>query len=162
MDYKTDILIIGSGITGCALSRELSGYQASVTVLEKGSDIAEGATKANSGIIHAGYDAMPGSLKAYYNVLGSSMYPSLCSQLNIPYKRCGALVIALDENESKSVEALKKRGESNGVENLSLIGKDERWLTEELKRKNYDTAKLFCVTANADGNLFVVEEQKRK
>lgn len=125
MDYKTDILIIGSGITGCALARELSGYQASVTVLEKGSDIAEGATKANSGIIHAGYDAMPGSLKAYYNVLGSSMYPSLCSQLNIPYRRCGALVIALDENESKSVEALKKRGESNGVENLSLIGKDE-------------------------------------
>ena len=125
MDYKTDILIIGSGITGCALARELSGYQASVTVLEKGSDIAEGATKANSGIIHAGYDAMPGSLKAYYNVLGSSMYPSLCSQLNIPYRQCGALVIALDENESKSVEALKKRGESNGVENLSLIGKDE-------------------------------------
>ena len=108
-----------------ALARELSGYQASVTVLEKGSDIAEGATKANSGIIHAGYDAMPGSLKAYYNVLGSSMYPSLCSQLNIPYRRCGALVIALDEKESKSVEALKKRGESNGVENLSLIGKDE-------------------------------------
>ena len=125
MDQTADIIIIGSGITGCALARELSGYKTSVTVLEKGSDLAEGATKANSGIIHAGYDAVPGTLKAYYNVRGASMYPSVCRELNIPYKRCGALVIAFDENERESVEALKKRGERNGIRHLSVIDRNE-------------------------------------
>ena len=125
MDHKADIIIIGSGIIGCATARELSGYQASVIVLEKESDLAEGATKANSGIIHAGYDAIPGTLKAYYNVRGASMFPSICRQLNIPYRRCGALVIALDENESETIVSLKERGESNGVNHLSVIGRNE-------------------------------------
>ena len=77
MKTKSDILIIGAGITGCCVARELAAYNASVIVLEKESDIAEGATKANSGIVHAGYDAAPGSLKAYYNVRGASIYPGL-------------------------------------------------------------------------------------
>ena len=84
---QTDILIIGAGITGTALARELSRYHVSVTVIERGADVAEGATKANSGIVHAGYDAVPGSLKAYYNVLGASMYPGLCRELGIPYRQ---------------------------------------------------------------------------
>ena len=71
MKHESDILIIGSGITGCAVARELSRYAASVTVLDRGSDIAEGATKANSGLVHAGYDAVSGTQKAYYNVRGA-------------------------------------------------------------------------------------------
>ena len=73
---QTDILIIGAGITGTALARELSRYHVSVTVIERGADVAEGATKANSGIVHAGYDAVPGTLKAKYNVLGAAMFPA--------------------------------------------------------------------------------------
>ena len=72
-----DIIVIGSGITGTALSRQLSRYRASVLVLDSKADIAEGATKANSGIVHAGYDAVPGTKKAYYNIRGASMYSSL-------------------------------------------------------------------------------------
>ena len=83
MKTKSDILIIGAGITGCCVARELAAYNASVLVLEKESDIAEGSTKANSGIVHAGYDAVPGSLKAYYNVRGASIYPGLCSSLGL-------------------------------------------------------------------------------
>ena len=93
MHSDTDILIIGSGITGCAVARELSRYNAGIIVLEKESDIAEGATKANSGIVHAGYDAVTGSRKAYYNIRGAAMYPELCAALHLPYKQCGALVI---------------------------------------------------------------------
>ena len=80
-----DILIVGAGITGCAAARELSRFRASVLVLDRGSDLAEGATKANSGIVHAGYDALPGTKKAMYNVRGSAMYAELCASLGVPY-----------------------------------------------------------------------------
>ena len=90
MASESDILIIGSGITGCAVARELSRYKVSVTVLEMGNDVAEGATKANSGIVHAGYDAVPGTKKAYYNVRGAAMYPQLCSALNVPFRQNGS------------------------------------------------------------------------
>ena len=75
--FTTDILIIGAGVTGCSVARALSRYAgASVLVLDRGADVAEGATKANSGIVHAGYDAVTGTLKAKYNVRGAAMYPS--------------------------------------------------------------------------------------
>ena len=90
MKESVDILIIGAGITGCATARALSAYRASVLVLDRGSDLAEGATKANSGIVHAGYDAVPGTKKAYYNVRGAAMYPGLCASLGVPYSRCGS------------------------------------------------------------------------
>ena len=125
MHSESDILIIGSGITGCAAARELSRYSASVTVLERESDVAEGATKANSGIVHAGYDAVPGTRKAYFNVLGAQMYPELCAELGVPYRQNGSLVIALDEAGRQTVEKLKARGEQNGVYGLSMIERDE-------------------------------------
>ena len=125
MASYSDIVIVGSGITGCAVARELSRYDASVTVLDKGSDVAEGATKANSGLVHAGYDAEPGSKKAYYNVLGASMYPDLCAALSVPYRRNGALVIALEEQDRATVEELKDRGERNGVSGLEILEKDQ-------------------------------------
>ena len=124
MHTESDILIIGSGITGCALARELSRYSASVVVLERGSDVAEGATKANSGIVHAGYDAHPGTLKAHYNVLGAAMYPELCKELGVPYRQNGSLVIALSPSDRETIIKLKERGEINGVKGLEILERD--------------------------------------
>ena len=125
MEYSSDIIIIGSGITGCAVARSLSGFRCSVLVLERESDLAEGATKANSGIVHAGYDAVPGTKKAYYNIRGSAMYPGLCMEFGVPYRRCGSLVIGFDEQDRKTIEMLKNRGETNGVPELSILERKE-------------------------------------
>ena len=124
MNSLTDILVIGSGITGCAVARELSRFNASVAVIDRGSDLAEGATKANSGIVHAGYDAVPGTKKAFYNVRGAERYESLARELGVPYRRCGALVLAFDGEDLKTLEALKQRGETNGVKGLEILGRD--------------------------------------
>lgn len=125
MLHKSDILIIGSGITGCALARELSRYSSSVTVIDQAGDIAEGATKANSGIVHAGYDAQPGTKKAYYNTLGTAMYPGLCRDLCLPYIQNGALVAAFSESERQTLQNLMERGIKNGVDGLQIIDQDK-------------------------------------
>lgn len=125
MIHKSDILIIGTGITGCALARELSRYTSSVVAIDQADDISEGATKANSGIVHAGYDALPGTQKAYYNTLGTAMYSGLCRDLGLPYKQNGALVVAFSVSERQALQNLKARGEKNGVPGLQLIEKDE-------------------------------------
>lgn len=121
----SDILIVGAGISGVSLARELSRFNASVAVLDRACDVAEGATKANSGIIHAGYDAVPGTLKAIYNVRGSRLYASLCSQLSVPYRKCGALVIGFEEADRDVLRMLLDRGKRNGVEHLSLLSREE-------------------------------------
>ena len=123
--FHPDILIVGSGITGVSIARELSRYDVSVTVIDRGNDIAEGATKANSGIVHAGYDALPGSRKAYFNVRGAAMFPDLCKALSVPYRKCGALVIGFDEQDHKMLEILFHRGIQNGVKGLRLISRRE-------------------------------------
>ena len=125
MNSEYDVLIIGSGITGCAVARDLSRYEASVVVLEAADDIAEGATKANSGIVHAGYDAVPGTKKAYYNVRGAAMYPDLCKKLNVPYKKNGSLVIAFSEEDRATIRNLYDRGIQNGVKGLQILDHDE-------------------------------------
>ena len=121
----TDILIIGAGITGTALARELSRYHASVLVLEKSFDVAEGASKANSGIVHAGYDAVPGTKKAYHNTRGAAMYPALCKKLAIPYKQCGSLVLAFSNEDCHVLDTLLERGKANGVPSLRLLDRPE-------------------------------------
>ena len=121
MHTESDILIIGSGVTGCSLARELSRFEASVTVLDRESDVAEGATKANSGIVHAGYDAAPGTRKAYFNVRGAAIFPALCAELGVPWRRNGSLVIALNEGDRSTLLALKERGEKNGVKGLEIL-----------------------------------------
>ena len=123
--HVSDILIIGAGITGTSVARELSRYQCSVSVLDRGSDIAEGATKANSGIVHAGYDAVPGTKKAYYNVLGSRMFQRLCDSLSVPYRKCGALVIGFNEQDRQTLQGLLARGRKNGVPGLRLLTPEE-------------------------------------
>ncbi len=96
MNESYDIIIIGAGVTGCAIARELSRFDCKVLVLEKDEDVCCGTSKANSGIVHAGYDAKPCSLKAKMNVRGNEMMRSLVSDLDIPFKQIGSLVVCTD------------------------------------------------------------------
>ena len=123
--FYSDILIAGSGITGVSLARKLSRYNVSIIVVDRADDIAEGATKANSGIVHAGYDALPGTRKAYYNIRGAAMFSSLCESLSVPYRKCGALVIGFDIQDRETLEKLYDRGIQNGVKGLRLLNREE-------------------------------------
>ena len=120
-----DIIIIGGGVVGCAVARLLSRYDASIALLEGGSDVADGASKANSGIVHAGFDAKPGSLKAKLNVEGARMYPELCAEVDAPYGRPGAMVLAFNEDERPTIEKLYQQGIENGVPEIRIIEHDE-------------------------------------
>lgn len=120
-----DVVVIGAGIMGAAVSRELSKYNLNVVVLDKEHDVSNGTTKANSAIIHAGYDAKEGTLMAKYNVAGSEMFEDLCKEIDAPYKRTGSYVLAFSEEERKHVEQLYARGVANGVRELEILEKDE-------------------------------------
>ena len=119
-----DVIVIGAGVVGCLTARELSRYNLRTLVLEAGGDVAEGASKANSAIVHAGFDAKPGSNKAKFNVLGNRMFENVCKELKVPFKRNGSLVLAFSEEESKSLEDLKSRAAENGVP-VEIIGQEE-------------------------------------
>ena len=121
----SDIIIIGGGVVGCAVARVLSRRRASVTVLERAADVAEGASKANSGIVHAGFDAKTGTLKARFNVEGSKMYKKLCAELGVPYRQNGALVLAFSNEDRETVGRLLAQGAANGVEGLRIVERDE-------------------------------------
>ena len=121
----SDILIVGGGVVGCAVARALSKRRASVTVLERGCDVAEGASKANSGIVHAGFDAKTGTNKARFNVEGSKMYAILCAELGVPYRQNGALVLAFSNEERDTVARLLAQGAANGVDGLRIVERDE-------------------------------------
>lgn len=120
-----DIVIIGAGVVGSAVARELSRYKASILVLEKGNDVSVGASKANSGIVHAGFDAHPGTLKAKYNVLGAAMFEKMSRELDFPYVKNGAMVLNFDESKTDALEELLRQGEENGVKELKIISGDE-------------------------------------
>lgn len=120
-----DVAIIGAGIVGTSIARELSKYDLSCVVIDKSNDIANGSTKANSGIVHAGYDAKEGTLKAKFNVLGSEMYEGICKELDVPYKRNGSLVLAFSDEDMKHIEMLYNRGLKNGVRELEIIDKNK-------------------------------------
>ncbi len=120
-----DIIIIGAGVSGAAVARELSRYKRDILVLEGKSDVCEGTSKANSGIVHAGHDALPGTLKAYFNAKGNRMMEQLAKDLDFPFHRNGALVLAFEEEGEKDLLKILKRGEENGVEGLSIIGPEE-------------------------------------
>ena len=111
---KYDVIVIGGGVVGTAVLRSLSAYKARVLLLEKASDVATGASRANSGIVHAGYDAEPGTKKAYFNVKGAAMFPDLTAALHVPYKMVGSLVAAR-EGGLPALEELKSRADKNGV-----------------------------------------------
>ena len=120
-----DVAVIGAGIVGCAVARELSRYKLSAVVLEKYAEISTGSSEANSGIVHAGYDPEPGTLKARFNVEGARMYPELCRELHVPYEQTGALVVAYSDDEVATLRKLLERGIQNGVEKLRIVSQPE-------------------------------------
>lgn len=122
---KFDAIIIGAGVVGSSIARELSRFDADVMILERASDVCEGTSKANSGIVHAGYDAKPGSLKAHFNVQGSQMMEQLSKELDFAYKRNGSLVLCFNEEEVEKLHELKARGEANGVKDIEILTGDE-------------------------------------
>lgn len=169
-----DAIIIGAGVIGAAVARELSRYQCSILVLEKGEDVCVGTSKANSGLVHAGFDAKPGSMKAKYNVQGSLMMEELCRKLDVPYERNGALVLAFSGEEKETLKHLKKQGEKNGVRDIAILEKEqlmekEPALSKEAEAALYaPTAALVCPflltialaeNANVNGTEFLFDKE---
>lgn len=120
-----DVAIIGGGVVGGMLARTLSAYKLKICILEKENDVAMGASKANSAIIHAGFDAEPGTLKAQLNVKGSEMMERTAKELGVKYKRNGSLVVGFNDEDKKKIEELYERGIKNGVKELSILDSDE-------------------------------------
>ena len=118
---KADVIIIGAGIIGTCIARFLAKYKLNIVLVEKEADVGFGTSKANSGVIHAGFHDKPGTLKANLCVAGNSMFDKLCKELNVPFKRCGALLIALKDEELGILEELKIQGEKNEVPGLKII-----------------------------------------
>jgi glycerol-3-phosphate dehydrogenase len=122
---RYDVVVIGAGVNGCAVARELSKWKRRVAVLERALDVCEGTSKANSGIVHAGHDAIPGTLKAKLNVLGNERMEALSGELDFPFKRNGSLVLSFDTDGLSVLEELKMRGEKNGVAGLRILKREE-------------------------------------
>lgn len=122
MPEQLDVVVIGGGVVGCAVAYTLSQYHGRIAVLEKENDIATGATRANSAIIHAGYDPLPGTLMAKLNVEGCAMAPGLCAQLDVPYEAIGSLVVSFSPEDDATLKTLYDRGIQNGVPGLELLG----------------------------------------
>lgn len=120
-----DVVVIGAGVSGCASARELSRYDLKVCVVEREEDVCCGTSKANSAIVHAGYDAENGSLMAKLNVEGSQMMEELSKELDFHYKKNGSLVVCLHEEERGNLQKLYERGVKNGVKDLRIIERDE-------------------------------------
>ncbi|HPS70330.1 MAG TPA: NAD(P)/FAD-dependent oxidoreductase [Candidatus Cryosericum sp.] len=141
-----DVVVIGAGVVGCAAARELSRYRLSVAVCEQGAEAGQGgATKANTGIIHAGYDPAPGTLMARMNVRGNALYTDLCHDLGVRLERAGTLVVALSQEDRPYLDALLARGRANGVPGLCLVGHDELMKLEPNVNHQADSA-LFAPT----------------
>lgn len=128
MEKLFDIIVIGAGVSGAACARELSRYQAKILVLDKEEDICCGTSKANSAIVHGGFDAEPGTLKAKLNLRGSEMMEELSEMLDFHYHRCGSLVLCMAEEDLPQLQKLYEKGIANGVEGLEII--DSRRLRE--------------------------------
>jgi len=117
-----DVIIIGGGVIGCGILRELSRYKIKSLLLEQNNDVSCGASRANSGIVHAGYDCKPDTLKAKFNVKGNAMFPELTKELDVPFEQVGSLVVA-DENGLDGLKKLQKYGDLNGVK-TEIIGRE--------------------------------------
>lgn len=120
-----DVAVIGGGVIGAFVLRNLARYKLNVCMLEKENDVCMGQSKANSGIVHAGFDAKEGSLKAKFNVEGNKMMPAVACELGVKYKNNGSLVVAFNDEDLETLRELKERGEKNGVERMEIIGRDK-------------------------------------
>lgn len=141
-----DIAIIGAGIAGCYIARELSRYKLNVVLLDGENDVGNQITMANSAIIHAGFDAPSHKLKGKFNAAGNIMYEKICEDLNVPFKRCGSLVVAHDEYEMKTLHALYQNGLVNGVPDMKILFKEEVHAMEPHLNENICGA-LYAKTA---------------
>ena len=120
-----DIAIIGAGVVGGMIARELAAYELKTVILERCNDVAMGATRANSAIVHAGFDAKEGTLKSRLNVRGSHLMERVCSELGVKYNRCGSLVVGFNDEDKQTLMGLKARGEAAGVAQLSVVDREE-------------------------------------
>lgn len=129
-------MIIGSGCIGSAIARELSRYSLKTLLLESADDVSQGATKGNSGIVHAGYDDKPGSLHAKFCWPGNQMFPQLDRELRFGYQLNGSLVLATNKDELKILDELMERGRQNGVQRLRIVQKEELFEMEPALNPN--------------------------
>ena len=134
-DTNYDVVIIGAGVSGCAIARELSRVEASVCVVEQEEDVCCGTSKANSAIVHAGFDAQTGSLMARLNVEGARLMPELCEELGVDYQQIGSLVVCTSEETRSGLSELLARGLANGVDDLRIIERDELLELEPQRRR---------------------------
>ena len=125
MSSRCDVLVIGAGVIGCAIARELAKFKIKTVLVEKETDVGSGVSKGNSGVLHTGLYYPKGSLKAKLCVEGRLMFPELAKQLDVPFKLCGKHVIARTEDQLKDLESLKAVGEGNGVKGLNIISGEE-------------------------------------
>jgi glycerol-3-phosphate dehydrogenase len=122
MNQPYDIAVVGGGVVGCAIARELTRYRLRVVLLERESDVARGTSAKNSAVVHTGFNVPIGSVKARLNVRGARVFEQMCAELNVPFSRIGKLVVALTPNEVPDLERLKAIGEANGVPSLEIVG----------------------------------------
>lgn len=142
-----DVIIIGAGVVGSAVARGLARFKGRMAVLEKAEDVCCGTSKANSGIVHAGFDAEPGSKKAYFNREGSLMMEKLCRDLHIPYKRCGALVVCNEGSDIEGLYTLYEKGKANGIQGLEIIKDRDRLRQIEPNISDRAEAALYAPTS---------------
>ena len=142
-----DVVIVGAGVVGAMIAKELAKYKLNICILEKENDVACGATKANSAIVHAGYDAKEGTLKAKLNVLGSKMMPQICRDLGVKYINNGSLVIGFNDEDKATIESLYQRGIKNGVERLEVLDYEALHKLEPNVSKNA-TCALYAPTGS--------------
>ncbi len=141
-----DVVIIGAGVAGTYVARELSRYKLDVVLLDKENDIANETTMANSAIIHAGYDAYPGTLKSKYNVEGNPMFDQVCEELDVPFKRIGSMVLAFGQEDEQKLEILLKQGHDTGIPKMKILTGNEARILEPHISQDV-TAALLAETA---------------
>ena len=124
MTETFDIAIVGAGITGCAIARQLARFDLSICVVEAANDIALGASKANGGLVHAGYDPTPGTVKAQVNARGCELYGTWAQELGFLFCRTGSMVLGFNDEDRAQLEQLRCNGLANGVPELSIVGRD--------------------------------------
>lgn len=124
MTETFDIAIVGAGITGCAIARQLARFELSICVVEAANDIALGASKANGGLVHAGYDPAPGTVKAQVNARGCELYGTWAQELGFLFCRTGSMVLGFNDEDRAHLEQLRSNGLTNGVPELSIVGPD--------------------------------------